>query len=258
MHQKTQELRTSLRKMQNFEQRFAVLHNAYQGETAYIVSCGPSVKEIDLDVLKAKLSGKLVLAVKQSYEFLREVTDFHIYNCANYKEYAYSEPKPVVFECTTLLPKDGFFNRACDLKSFIYERRVQKSLAVDGKFEDYEFSKVLERPYGPGIMYEAVFHFAVHLGVKEIVTIGWDNSNSGLPTDKLHFYDTMEGNYIDGNDQKQTVNRQMLDAEEKITIDAIKKMNEWLTSKDIVLRILSERNPAPKSISRIKFEDIKA
>lgn len=258
MIEKTVELRKQLRKMQNYEQRFSALYNAYEGETAYIVSCGPSLKQQQLMELRKKLSGKLVVAVKQAYEFLRGETDFHIYNCANYKEYSYTEPHPIIFECTTLLPKDGFFNKTCDLKSFIYERRAEKSLSMNGRFEDYEFTKVLERAYGPGIMFEAVFPFVQHLGIKKIVTLGWDNTNSGLPTDKLHFYDNLENasNFINDNDQKQTVNREMLDAEEKMTVNALAKLTSWLTSKGIELNIVSNKNPAPKSVRRLKFEEI--
>jgi len=259
MKPQTQELRSKLNRMQNYHQRFETIQDAYKGDTAYIVACGPSMKAIKPEVLNAKLGNKLVLSVKQAYEFLRESADFHVYNCANFKEYQYSDPKPIICECTTLMPKDGYLNKSCELKSFIYERRLNKSLSMDGKFEDYEFSKVLERPYGPGIMYEAVFHLAVHLGVKKIVTIGWDNTNIGLPTDKLHFYDTLDnaGSFISGNDQKQTVNRKMIDDEEKLTISAMTKMNNWLTSKGVELSIISDRNPAPKSIKRMTFEEVK-
>ena len=67
---------------------------------------------------------------------------------------------------------------------------LTNSLAYRRDFEDHLLESDPTRPFGPGIMYELVFFLAVHLGVSEIVTIGWDIANPGGKN--THFYDQPE------------------------------------------------------------------
>ena len=42
------------------------------------------------------------------------------------------------------------------------------------KFEDYTLSNSVQRPCGPGIFYETVIYMAEHVGVSNIITLGFD------------------------------------------------------------------------------------
>jgi hypothetical protein len=65
---------------------------------------------------------------------------------------------------------------------------LRGSLAATADFDAYRLDRMATRPFGPGIIYELVFYLAVHLGVAEIVTVGWDISDpKGMNT---HYYDS--------------------------------------------------------------------
>ena len=59
-------------------------------------------------------------------------------------------------------------------------KRINESQAGTESFDDWTLDKTMNRMYGPGIMYEVVIHLALHLGVKEIKTIGCLFCNSFL------------------------------------------------------------------------------
>jgi hypothetical protein len=187
-----------------------------------------------------------------------EGIDFHIYNCANFKEYDYSENKPVVIEAATTPYRLG----DCDLKFFIQERgfdkSFDKSVAATGDFDSWTFEKQpLLRPYGPGIMYEVVFYALHHLGVSEVITIGWDNKLVEGDASQQHFYDKKDSgleksDFIHSNEvAANEAAVATLDHEAKITTDAMLPWFEWLKSNETELKIISSINPAPEQIERI-------
>ena len=58
------------------------------------------------------------------------------------------------------------------------------------RFDDFDLATNVDRPCGPGIMYETVIFMAAHLGVKKIIAVGWDLSqtNPKKPNEYEHFY----------------------------------------------------------------------
>ena len=108
-------------------------------------------------------------------------------------------------------------------------------------------------------MYESVFYLAQHLGVSEIITIGWDNSLIKGGAAKQHFYDKVGAPYnkedfIHQNEVAQNPNAvATLDHEATITTNAISAWNDWLQLNNITLKIISDINPAPNAIQREKI-----
>ena len=45
----------------------------------------------------------------------------------------------------------------------------------------------IERPWGPGILYESVFYLLLYLKIKNVYTLGWDLSLSG---NLNHYFDS--------------------------------------------------------------------
>ena len=115
------------------------------------------------------------------------------------------------------------------------------------------------RPYGPGIMYEAVFYLLQHLGVSEVITIGWDNKLVSNEADKQHFYDKEnsefdKAEFIHSNEVANNDNAvKTLSHEEKITADVIQNWYTWLKENGCTLKIISPYNPAPDSIERVEI-----
>ena len=65
MKSKTKQLKEQLLKLSSIEERLDLLKNKYDGDTVYIVTCGPSLSTHDEAELKNKLKDKLVFSIKQ-------------------------------------------------------------------------------------------------------------------------------------------------------------------------------------------------
>ena len=133
-------------------------------------------------------------------------------------------------------------------------KRINESQAGQISFDDFTLDKTLNRMYGPGIMYETVVHLALYLGVKKIVTLGWDIGDvskfkgNNLKEDvwQDHFYE-------DTSDKMAYAPTPMNFHEVNTVVNSTKGLNKWLSSKGVELNIISDRNPAHKSIPRIEL-----
>ncbi len=232
------------------------LKDLFKGEKSCILSCGPTLTEHPQDKVKDLVSNSLTVSIKQSFNLFEEETDFHIYNCANFKNYDYSSHHPVVIEASTSPYKLG----ECDLKFFIRERDFSKSVSATKDFDSWTFeNNPLLRPYGPGIMYEVVFYTMQHLGVSEIITVGWDNKLIEGTAAQQHFYDKQgstlqKKDFIDSNEVAENPAAvDTLETEGSVSTDAILPWYEWLKSHGATMKIVSRLNPAPEQIERIEL-----
>ena len=65
------------------------LKDKYNGETAYILTSGPSVNDIPEELLNEKLKDKLVISIKQSIDRVPNITDYHLLNFCKLTRYNY-------------------------------------------------------------------------------------------------------------------------------------------------------------------------
>jgi hypothetical protein len=189
MHASTPELAAALRRADDLAAQLDLLSGAYEGERCVIVTCGPSLGDVPPEQFRRALEGQLTLSVKQAIDVTAEQTDFLCFNSFNVTRYRTPAPDTIsclVRESTGRTPQ---LNRA-DLVFTLSEEAgdLDRALASTRRFADHPLDTATPRPWGPGIMYELVLYLAVHLGVAEIVTVGWDIANTaGRNT---HFYDT--------------------------------------------------------------------
>lgn len=166
-----------------------MLHNAYSGRSVVIVSCGPSLNTIDPERLRSVLGGLPVIAVKQAIDQVRENCDFHCWNPYNVSRF--DVPATDTIRCLVTGP--GWAPPQWNKSDIIFPQTnsggdLACSLAMSRDFDAHLLTNGPLRPFGPGIMFELVFYLAVHLGVSEILTLGWDiASPSGHNS---HFYDS--------------------------------------------------------------------
>ncbi len=235
-------------------EKIEFLKDLFKGAKAYIVACGPTLLESDQDKLNDLLGENLVFAVKQAYDIFPEHVDFHLYNCANYKKYDYKGTHPIVVEASTTPYRLG----DCDLKFFINERNYDNSVAATGDFDLWTFDKQpLLRPFGPGIMYEVGFYTLQHIGVEEIITVGWDNKLVQGTAAQQHFYDKEDtsfnkDDFIHNNEVAQSEAAvKNLDREVTVAANAIGSWHKWLSGRGQTLKIVSSINPAPDNVERM-------
>ena len=263
MHFKTEDIRyNKMMKADTNTGRLKCLHNAYKGETCYIATVGPSIRDYDEEYLRDKLKDELIITVKQAYDIFRELSDFQVLSFANFSPYRYySDDTIIVWETfEPYHPKTIFNNNLkCDLMLPVVgnhepdiKKRQEQSQAGLFSFDDWTLDKTINRMYGPTIMYESVFHLAIYLGVKEIRTIGWDIGDLSIFKNKDPYEDVFNDHFYEGGD-KLKVSIPANYREMEIVINSTKFFYEWLKGKGIDLKIISDRSSAHESIPRMEL-----
>ena len=273
MKQKTSELVKQIRQLEYVEDRMEVLKDTFKDETVYIIGAGPSLNTHPVDKIKDKLQNELVFCIKQSYHTFNEICDFQLINFTNLSPYQINpnhiaawcyfhpqHPQMIIqngWKVDLLYPMYGDGN---DWKERGYEDKLGQSVFAEDRFEDFSFEKSIERPWGPGITYELAIPLAIHLGVKKIVTIGWDIGTLSLYDDNLK--DDIEGlnqNKVWQDHSYDVDKTQMLDKfnmtkrEVSLVANKFEGMYNWITSQGVEFNIISDRNPASDIIPRVEL-----
>ena len=264
MNKKTNEIIKKISQYEDISDRLENLKDIYKGETCYIVSAGPSLKDIETVELRDKLKDKLVISIKQSFNLLKGIADFHVLNFTNFEPYDYSDSEDTMvvwevfeqyhpqmildnnFKCELMLPCVG--NHETDLV-----KRINESQSGMESFDDWTLDKTINRMYGPGIMYEVVIHLALYLGVKEIITLGWDIGDVSKFNKGDLYEDVWQDHYYEGSDKIQYAKTPMNYHEVNTVVKSVKYLSGWLKTKGVDFKIISDRNPADKSIERIEL-----
>ncbi|HEY6874647.1 MAG TPA: hypothetical protein VI298_18155 [Geobacteraceae bacterium] len=168
------ELKTAIRQTND---PVRILENAFAGRDALVVSCGPSMCHWREVYEREIENNPLVVCIKQSYLSLGGLCDLHFLNTWNLVRYQYKEKKsPVMSFCT--IDNETISFGTYDVIFKIPAEMIAKPenmLAITRDFSSYKLNGTgLSRPRGPSIMLESVIYSLIHMGVKRIVTIGWD------------------------------------------------------------------------------------
>lgn len=228
------------------KKKIELLKNKHEGEDCYILTCGPSLKDYDADFLKEKLKDKKVFAVKQAFNHVPEIIDYHFFNSNNFEVYDYSKNKPFTMVSSAedelaMIHHIWTNKQEYDVFTFIEDDRdFSKSICKSLNFEDYTFDKQINRPWGPGMMTELVIYAAVHMGFKNIYTIGWDLEKPG-ETKSNHFYENK--NLIRPADP-------MKQEEILLNIEMTKHLSKWLKDKGINLYVANENSYVHEEVER--------
>ncbi len=225
-----------------------LLKGAYAGETAYVLTCGPSINAFWNDGVRDFLKDKLVMAVKQTYDLGPEVCDFHILNSWNYTPYTYAAPRPLVI--AERGPKDPATpGMNADLMFRVPNpSNFEERLATTWHYDEWLFERTFDRPWGPGVMYELCFPLLVHMGVKEIVTLGWDLGEKNVVTMEHFFREEPAGSAkSDGIVNKPRIRPYEVGDIAKST----KALYYWLRTKGIYLYLISDRSLVDDVVPRV-------
>ena len=232
--------------MSSDAKKIKLLKDSHKDKECYILTCGPGLSQYTPEFLKEKLKDKLVIAVKQAYNYVPEVVDFHLFNSNNCEVYDYSKNRPITITCAAenelaMVHHVWSNKQEYDIFTFIEDDKdFSKSICKSLDFEKYLFDNTMNRPWGPGMMTELVLYLALHLGVKSISTIGWDLEAPGA-TKSNHYY--AKKNLIRPADPMK---------EEEIisNIEMTKHLGEWLKNKGVELYIANDNSYVHNSIPR--------
>jgi len=257
IREKRNRLGIDLTFMETLQQKVDFLKDKFEGETCYILSCGPSLKNYDQEYLNQVLGDQLVFGIKTSYDYVPECVDFHFFNCSNLpllkgknnkEHFIYpSNNKPIVIGSSNYdLGVRWGSEQVVDLFFKVPIRTsVDSFLAHKKNFEEFSLSNQIARPCGPGIMLETVFYMAEHIGVKNIVVLGLDlTTNPKHHKDYDHFYD---------RDTKFHNPGDMLDWEIQDTRIAFSHMYDWLKEKGISMSLCSDISMLSNNIPRVRI-----
>lgn len=261
-------------KLEDSFERLQLLKNKYLGETVYIVSAGPSLRNYNSEKLKSFLRDKFVIAVKQVYDLLGEdVVDIHVVNFDNYKPYTYPQMRSTIVSYIVNKASQPHYiletDIPCDFMLPLTRNfgGHENTIAARRDFESLDINRSFERPWGSGIMYESAFPLALFAGVSDIITIGWD-IGSITEADKGKQRVKYDHFYADGKDGHKTEystnvlrtpvggSSGMSYNETKMVIDSTEDLYKYLLSRNVNLQIVSDRNPAHQSIPRTTIPDI--
>jgi hypothetical protein len=271
MHEITRSLRpTLLDPAVDNAEKFERLDGAYKGETMFILGCGPSLAEYEPRELDGLLNARLVVALKQALDYVPTQGDYLILNSWNFRSYQFEHNRPVVVRESGLTDPPVFLKGDIELHVPRPSNRGDQ-LALSKRFDDYVFSRQLDRPWGPGVLYEIGFYLAEHFGVGKVVTIGWDVGVKNSPQ-MPHFYDTNSPAVLQAirasreienvaernkflHDAGVVYNRPRIIPEEVDDCASVSAdWQKWLNGKGIDLKLVSRQSLAADSIPRTRIE----
>jgi hypothetical protein len=176
-----------------YDDKLKFLHNKFVDQKCYILGCGPSILEVDKTKLSEELKNNLCLSIKLIYFSFLDLVDFHFFNCNNYKTYPSNEKSFFVaqsdFCSEASAQRNVWGSQQYDISVEVPRQSKDQTLTNTKDFNKWTFNNSgLQRPWGPGIMYESVLFFVQHLGCKEIKTIGWDYKDPNDNKKIEHFY----------------------------------------------------------------------
>lgn len=149
-----------------------------------ILTCGPSFTEFSKEKIKKFIKNKIVICIKETILEFKDECDFFFQNDTRKRSYQFNPKTITIFQrhkkllekYDIILDEDRPFNE-------------NNQLLKTKKFDKYLFSNEIKRPWGPGILYESVFYFCYHLGIKNIYTIGWDLTDINKSKYITHYFD---------------------------------------------------------------------
>jgi len=239
------------------EERVSILKNQYKDKTAVIVLTGPTLKDHDHKKMREifkKRKDLVIFSVKQAYETTLDTTDFHVLNPWNIDRKnptSYKDENTIVFWNVAKSFENAHLdiisdnNHPCDIwmpclnPPYLTDRDTIQATCDFDKWK--ELGDKTQLYWGKSILYSTVFPLVLHLGIKNIITIGWDfKSLNTLKLKSEHFFNN-----------NQNISKEDLKSDEEM-IKSTSNLYKWCTKNQITIKILSDINPCEEKFQRIK------
>lgn len=193
----TTELRNRILSAASTDKKIELLSDAGKGKDMIVTGCGPALNFVnpkDLGTV-ANENGMLVCAIKESLNWwtdLWQFPDFHVTsNYVSSHATIVLNHFPLVFYL--LHPEEEVKNpnAIVDIPLRITKappklKYADRAISRTRSFDTWLFSKRSQREYGPTIFPTVVIYLAIHLGVRNLYTLGIDMTGIG------HYYESEE------------------------------------------------------------------
>ena len=160
-----------------------IFKNIHKNKDCVILTCGPSLNEYKKDIVQSFLKNKIVICVKESIIEYKDYADYFLSNGTRDRKYEFNNKTIKIFQGSVSKNKSDIIIR--EDKPF----NINKQLLKIKNFEKYNFDNFIKRPWGPGILYETAFYLCLHMGIKNVYTIGWDLIDTNKETNITHYFD---------------------------------------------------------------------
>ena len=229
---------------------FDSILNIRNNRELVIMATGPTINDYTNDQISNFCKEKDVFGIKQTFFDFENLLDIHFFNCSNlpinnsFYGYEYKNNRPFVVCSSNFINGAGRWSKKQEKDIFFkiptLEHNSEEFLFTKRNLANFKFENSLSRPCGPGIFFETVLYFAIHLGYKKIYTIGWDYS--GMGKDYGHYY----------NNGKKAVNVRVpgdiFSGEIKKVIEFSDFLHDWLSSIGIELEIIGNKSLVSKNL----------
>jgi len=252
MKEITKVLKEKINLIDSIEERLEYLKDKYVGETAYIVTCGPSLASHDANKLREVLKDKLVFSIKQAYNVVANETDFHLLNTYNLSDYKWNSDSIVYWTLSKSFAGeqlDRISKMGVPIDLFIpvinppFLDGAQTTQATCNFDDFYMMETHTEVKWGRGMMYEMAIPLALLLGCTNLVIVAWDNETNGQSKSGWnHFYN---------HDVVKTTKPANGEIEELLY--STDKLYDWLQSKGIGASIVSDISLVSNKFPRIEL-----
>mgnify|MGYP003633116157 FL=1 len=242
------------------EDFFKKIQNLREHKELVIIATGPTVNDYTEEQYSNFFQDKDVFSIKQAFFKFPQYTDLHFFNCCNLPigennnyGYEYLAHKPFTIASSNYMHGGGRWSQNQKYEIFFKIPTINQNslmnknvdfLCKSKNLEDFLFTKTLSRPCGPGIFFETVLFFAIHLGYKKIYTIGWDYSYS--KENYNHFY-SMGG----GKAKNVRVPAELPQKEIEFVLQFIDFLADWLKNNEIELNIVGNRSIVSNKFKRL-------
>ncbi len=224
--------------------------NIHKGESAVILTCGPSLSGFEKEKMIDFCKNKIVFTIKQSIKKYPNLSKYHFFNDNNFCKYNTNAVKFASSANIKVARKAIWKDQEIDHTFRISAKtwQIKDSISYSKDFsrmmiqEDEAF-----RQWGPGIMYETVLPFVIYTGIKKIYINGWDYTTSD---GKLkHYYDERraKNHLINVGEAIGT----MAEGEEQYFLESTDYLFDFLESRGIEIVIMSKNSRVSKKFKRI-------
>lgn len=137
-----------------------------RNQNLIVFTCGPSIRNHDIDKIVNQNSNAIFIAIKDAIELLNHKCDIHVFNSYNVKKWSYPNSKIIKIKS-----KDKLFNfNKFDLEYHIKQKKGNNLKYIEKQQKNEEFN------WAPGIILEFIIPLSIRSKVKSLTIYGWDQS----------------------------------------------------------------------------------